>query len=107
MFENRPPSFLTAIRIWGSLLKFLNMKQNHSKPEDLNIEFWGFKFKSSNPGKKTIIILSILLIFFLVLVGLLKVYALPVIVAAGSKNVLRITVSRIGLLLKIRNGKSP
>jgi len=51
--------------------KQLYMKQQlNNKEEQIEISFFGLKFKCSNPTSKAILILIILLIFFLVLVVL-------------------------------------
>jgi hypothetical protein len=52
------------------------MENINNKDEQLTLSFMGFKFHSTNPGKKTIIIVVACMIFFLALVVLFKWYAL-------------------------------
>jgi hypothetical protein len=83
------------------------MKRSITKPEHFNIQFFGMKFNSVNPGKKTITILVILLIFFLTLILLLKAYALPVIAEIGRRKAGKAIATGISFLTKWIKGKSP
>jgi ABC-type enterochelin transport system permease subunit len=82
------------------------MNACRDKAEEFSIQFLGMKFSSTNPGKKTIFILFILLIFFLVLVLLLKAYVLPVL-AIGSIKALYLGIAKTAVTKNWFDGRSP
>lgn len=63
--------------------------------EHFSIHCWGFKIDADNPGKRTILILALLLVFFLVLAWLLKAYCLPLLAVSNGRN------SMLGLIRKV------
>jgi hypothetical protein len=83
------------------------MKRSITKPEQFNIQFLGMKFNSINPGRKTITILIILLVFFLTLVLLLKAYALPAIATIGNTKAAGAITAKTSFIRKWIKGRWP
>ena len=83
------------------------MNTSSNKSEQFNIQFLGMKFNSTNPGKRTITILVILLIFFLALVLLLKAYVLPAVATFGGAKAIGVVASKKLAFRKWFGGRSP
>ncbi len=69
--------------------------------ESFTINIWGLKFQSTNPGKKTIILLVIILIFILVIAALLKWYLLPFIATVKGKSVMTVVLKKFAYLANL------
>jgi hypothetical protein len=83
------------------------MRQSSSKSEQFSIAFLGLKFDCINPGTKTIAILLILLVFFVAMVLLLKIYVVPIIGGVWGKGFIKLIGSKIGFLSQLKSSRSP
>jgi hypothetical protein len=78
-----------------------------NKTEKFNINVWGIKVESSNPGTKTIVMVVVILIFIVVLAVLLKAYIVPILASLGSKKILSSAQGKISSLIQLFKGRSP
>jgi len=78
----------------------LDADLNSTNQEKISMNFWGIKFDFTNPGKKTIPILIILLIFILGIIFFLKTYFLSFFILSKSKNAADTTITVIKKILK-------
>lgn len=62
------------------------MSAVNNRTEKFSFQLWGLKFESVNPGAKTILLLSLFLIFCVILILLLKSCVLPGLAVLGSKK---------------------
>jgi hypothetical protein len=63
--------------------------------ESFSIHCWGMKIDTANPGRRTVLMLVLLLVFFLLLAWLLKGYVLPLLALTSSKSSLSLLVKKI------------
>ena len=63
--------------------------------EELSVSFWGFKLSSTNPGKKTFLLMGMLLLFFLGFAFVMKTWLLPTAGLLAGKSGLQAVLTAI------------
>jgi hypothetical protein len=69
--------------------------QTPDTKESFSIHCWGLKIDAANPGKRTLLMLVLLLLFFLTLVWLLKEFCLPLLAVSNGKNMVLLIFKRL------------
>lgn len=82
------------------------MEQNNPN-EKFRFDFLGFKIESDNPGKKTILILVIVLLFMFASLFIFKEYVFSVLAGiGGSRKLLQLIISRFSIVKPTNNANS-